>query len=115
MFVREARWLEVSGLAGFVSPGIQRSQGEPGDPRSRDSRLWDPTLRAGQRGDQAGRWRGGEAGPFVIAAVYSGKEDDGDKITFPRAWRSPSLRSGPPDSPRLPGSRLGRIQGVPSV
>ena len=65
-------------------------------------------------GARAGSWRGGEAGPLVIVAVYWGKEDDGDEITFPRAWQSPSLRSGPPDSARLPGSSLGRIQGAPS-
>ena len=36
-----------------------------------------------------------------------GKDDDDDETTFPRAWWSPSLRSRPPDSPRLliqPGS-----------
>lgn len=52
-------------------------------------------------GDQAGSWRGGEAGPVVTVAVYLGKEDYGDEVRFSRAWRSPSLRSGPPDSPRL--------------
>ena len=55
----------------------------------------------GRGGDQAGSRRGGQAGPFVIAAVYSGKDAEDDERTFPRAWRSPSLRSGLPDSPWL--------------
>ena len=73
----------------------------------------------GRGGDQAGSRRGGQAGPFVIAAAYSGKDAEDDKRTFPRAWQSPSLRSGLPDSPRLliqpravtPGAQGG---GMPS-
>ena len=49
--MREAHWLEVSGFAGFVSPGTQGSQGEPGDepgPLSRENPCGAPALWTGQ-------------------------------------------------------------------
>ena len=62
--MREAHWLEVSGLAGFVSPGTQRSQGEPGDPLPQDSRLWDPTLQTRQRWGPGRESEGRSGWPF---------------------------------------------------